>query len=91
MRALIELRRILQQGGATEARVGELLRDVKAAETEGPALVRKDMDAIDAVLDPVQQAKYRLLEVEVERKLRGLLSDMRGQGRGRRDTDPLEE
>ena len=89
MRALVELRRVLQEGGATEARVAELLREVKAAETEGPALVRKDMEAVDAMLDPVQQAKYRLLEVEVERKLRGLLSEM--GARRRRANQALED
>jgi hypothetical protein len=89
MRALVELRRVLQQGGATEARVADLLREVKAAETEGPALVRKDMEAVDAMLDPVQQAKYRLLEVEVERKLRGILAEM--GPRGRRGAEALED
>ena len=42
---------------------------------------------IDVVLGPVQQAKYRLLEVEVERKLRALMTEMRGQNRGRRGTE----
>jgi hypothetical protein len=87
MKALQELRRVMEAGGASEGHVGDLLREVKAAESEGPATVRRDMDAIDAVLDPVQQAKYRLLEVEVERKLRGLMAEMRGQNRGRR---PME-
>jgi hypothetical protein len=82
MRALQELRRVMQVGGATEARVGELLREVKAAEAEGPAIVRKDMDALDGMLTPVQQAKYRLLEVEVERRLRTLMSNRR-TNRGR--------
>lgn len=87
MKALQELRRVMQAGGATEARVADLLREVKAAESEGPATVGRDMDAIDAVLGPVQQAKYRLLEVEVERKLRALMTEMRGQNRGRRGTE----
>jgi hypothetical protein len=84
MRAMQELNRVMQAGGATEARVADLLREVKAAEVEGPATVRRDMDAIDALLSPVQQAKYRLLEVEVERKLRGLMTEMRSQNRARR-------
>jgi hypothetical protein len=77
MKALQELRRVMQAGGATEARVGELLREVKAAEAEGPALVRRDMDALDGLLTPLQQAKYRLLEVEVERRLRALMAGRR--------------
>ena len=51
--------------------MAELLREVKAAEAEEAATMRRDLDAIDAVLTPVQQAKYRVLEVEVERKIRG--------------------
>jgi len=87
IKALQELHRVMQAGGATEARVAELLREVKAAETEGPATVRRDMDAVDAVLSPLQQAKYRLLEVEVERKLRGIMADLRNQDRPRRGTE----
>ena len=79
MTALQELRSQLMSGGATEARVAELLREVKAVEAEEPSAVRRDMDAIDAALTPVQQAKYRLLEVEVERRLRALMAQMRGQ------------
>ena len=52
--ALMELRRLLASGDATEARVTELLGEVKAAERDEPGLLRKDRDAIDAVLSPVQ-------------------------------------
>lgn len=90
MKALQELNRTMQAGGATEGQVADLLREVKEAEVEGPALVRRDMDAIDAVLSPLQQAKYRLLEVEVERKLRGLMSQMRNNARGRRGQESPE-
>lgn len=89
IKALQELNRTMQAGGATEGQVADLLREVKAAEAEGPALVRRDMDAVDAVLTPLQQAKYRLLEVEVERKLRGLMAEMRN-GRGRRGQEMPE-
>ena len=95
-RAMGELRRVLESGSATEARIADLLNEVKAVETEQPQVVRKGMEAIDAVLTPVQQAKFRLLEVEVERKIRALMNDLRapnrGPGRGRRpateDEDP---
>lgn len=85
-RALQELRRTLQSGSATEGRVEELLRAVKAVESEGPGALRRDLEAVDAVLSPVQQAKYRILELEVERKIREIMSQMRGgrgPGRGR--------
>jgi Spy/CpxP family protein refolding chaperone len=80
-RALMEMRRLLASGGATEARVTELLQQVKSAETEEPALLRKDRDAIDGVLTPIQQAKLRVLEVEVERKIRELMNQIRTQRR----------
>jgi hypothetical protein len=36
---------------------------------------------VDAVLTPLQQAKYRLLELEVERRVRHALSRTYGPGR----------
>ena len=81
LRALHETRRMLQTGEATESRVEELLREVKAVETEEPLGLRRDREAIDAGLSPVQQAKFRILELEVERKIRDLMMQMRGPGR----------
>ena len=80
-RVMGELRRILESGSATEPRVAELMKEVRAVEAELPETVRKDMEAIDGVLTPVQQAKYRLLEVEVERKIRALMNDLRAPNR----------
>lgn len=79
--ALAEMRRQLGSGVATESRVAELLKQVKAVELEQPEVLRRDMDAIDAVLNPVQQAKFRLLEGEVERKIRALMNDLRPANR----------
>lgn len=76
-RTVQELRRLLQSGSATDARVSELLRELKAVETEEPAAIRRDRDALDAALAPVQQAKYRIMEVELERRLRGLMNQVR--------------
>jgi Spy/CpxP family protein refolding chaperone len=80
-RALSEMRRALESGSATEARVLELLKDVKAVESSQHETIRRDMDAIDQVLTPVQQAKFRVLEGEVERKIRALMEDLRGGAR----------
>lgn len=93
--ALGEMRRVLASGTATEARVSDLLREVKAVEAEQPEVVRKDMEAIDGVLTPVQQAKFRLLEGEVERKIRALMNDLRqpdrNPARGRRPPTDEQE
>ncbi len=84
-RATLQLREALQSGGATEAGVAESLKELKRLEAEGPAAVHKLQEAVDAQLTPVQQAKYRLTEVEVERKVRELLQRV---GRPRDGRDP---
>jgi hypothetical protein len=78
---LAELRRELASGTATEPRVTELLGQIKAAEAEEPAVLRKDREALDAALSPVQQAKFRVMELDVERKIRELMNQVRA-GRG---------
>jgi Spy/CpxP family protein refolding chaperone len=81
MEAMQELRRILQAGAATEARVGELLKEVKSVEVEEPGAIRRDREAIDAMLSPVQQAKFRILEIQVERRIRDIMTRMGQQQR----------
>lgn len=81
IRALRDLRRLLESGTATEAQVTEQLREVKRAEVEGPEKVRKTTEAIDAALTPIQQAKFRVLEADVERRIREILGRVRRQGR----------
>jgi Spy/CpxP family protein refolding chaperone len=90
MEALQEMRRLLGSGNATEAKVVEALKAVKAAEAEERAGVQRDLEALEAVLTPVQQAKYRLLEIEVDRKIRELMAQLRGQRTpaGRRRLQP---
>jgi len=84
-RAFVELRKALEAGGYTEDQVAQALRALKAVETEEPVAIRRDLDAIDAALSPVQQAKYRVLEAEVERKIRELVRQIRAQGGTARD------
>lgn len=69
---LAEIRRLLESGAATEARVAELMKTLKAQELEEPLAIRRDVDAVDALLSPLQQAKLRLLEARVEQRLREL-------------------
>jgi Spy/CpxP family protein refolding chaperone len=81
MKAMQELRRLLEAGAATELRVGELLKEIKTVEVEEPGAIRRDREAIDAVLTPVQQAKFRILEIEVDRRIRDVMTRMRQQQR----------
>ena len=80
-RAIRELRRLLQSGTATEAQVADLLREAKTVEAEEPVRTRKNLEAIDATLTPLQQAKFRVLEEEVAQKIRELMNQFRWQAR----------
>lgn len=91
-KALFELRRELRTGRATEAVVADLLAEVKKTESEGPAAQARNQQAIDALLTPVQQAKYRVLEAEIEQKVRALLRNaVRGRARERGDPERAPE
>jgi hypothetical protein len=81
LQSLRELRRLLASGTATAAQVEERLRDVKKLENDEPAVLRRDREAVDAALSPLQQAKFRVLETEVEQKIRGLRNRMQMEGR----------
>ncbi len=81
MQALRLLRRTLLSGSATEASVSDLLRDLKSASADERAGTALNLEALDALLTPIQQAKYRVFEAEVDIRLRHLLA--RSQDRNR--------
>lgn len=81
MQALRQLRKTLLSGSATEASVADLLKEVKNVSTEERAATVHNTDALDAVLTPLQQAKFRVFEAEVDIRLRHLLA--RSQDRDR--------
>jgi hypothetical protein len=82
-RKVREMRRLLRQGGASEAQVVALLQEVKALDADGPAATRRNLEALDAVLSPVQQAKFRVLEQEVEQRMRELVRRVAPRAGGR--------
>ena len=86
LRNVRELRTLLASGTATEAQVAQRLAEAKRLENEEPTRLRRDREAVDAALSPLQQAKFRVLEAEVEQKIRALRGRMRGRpgARGRR-------
>ena len=75
-----EMRRLLESGTATEVRIATLMKALKEQEAEEPLVLRKDADAVDALLSPLQQAKLRLLEARVEQRLRELMRRPAGPG-----------
>ncbi|MGE0453794.1 MAG: hypothetical protein AB7O37_12285 [Vicinamibacteria bacterium] len=93
-RILMELRRSLAGGAATEAAVAERMKELRALEAEEPGRLQglqAQMQAIDALLTPLQQAKFRIFELEVERRIRELISARRpaqSQGRNRPEREP---
>jgi Spy/CpxP family protein refolding chaperone len=88
-RTLREMRRLLQRGGATETQVRDLLQRLKALDAEAPVEARRNQEALDAALTPVQQAKYRVLELEVEQRMRAIVN--RTRPRTRRGAGPPPE
>jgi hypothetical protein len=86
---LVEMRAILASGTGTEGRIAELMSRLKAMEHDEPEAVRREADAVDAQLTPVQQAKLRLMEARIEQRLRELVR--RGQGPGPRGRGAGEE
>jgi Spy/CpxP family protein refolding chaperone len=87
-RALREMRRLLKSGSATEAEVLAQLKEWKAIEGDVPARGGKGIEAIDGLLTPLQQAKFRVFEAEVSQKLRELMGQMRRQNRVDSRPDP---
>ena len=84
MRAIAALRQAFRAGRATDALVTEKLKELKDVEAnEGPTL-KRHREAIDATLDPVQQAKMRVMEVEVDQRIRQMMSRVREDGPRRR-------
>jgi Spy/CpxP family protein refolding chaperone len=81
MKTLHEMRRLLESGSATEAQVVERLATLKGLETEEPRRGQQTMEAIDAQLSLLQQAKFRVFEAEVGLKVRELMGQMRGERR----------
>ena len=80
-RSLREMRRLLKSGSATEPEVLAQLKEYKAFEADEPGRGRKGMEAIDGLLTPLQQAKFRVFEADVGQKLRELMGQMRRQNR----------
>jgi TolA-binding protein len=86
--SLHKLRQMLNRGGASEADITAILREIKKIEAEAPLAIHKDIEALDAVLGLLQQAKYRVLETEVERRIKTIRDRVRAPMRERRAQEP---
>lgn len=88
MRLIRQLRRQLRSGASGETEVQKTLEELKRVETAGFDKTRADAADLDRILSPLQQAKFRVLELEVEQRLRELMS--RARQRGEADRPPRE-
>jgi hypothetical protein len=84
MQSLRTLRKSLVSGTATESSVSELLKDLKNASTDERAATLRNTEALDAVLTPLQQAKFRVFEAEVDVRLKHLLARSQDKDRDQR-------
>lgn len=90
-RMVREMRRLLRQGGPVETQVLDLLKQVKTLDVEGPERTHRNLEALDALLNPIQQAKYRVLEGEVEQRVRELMNRARAARPGMRQRAPQQQ
>jgi hypothetical protein len=77
---LRRLRRELARGRVAEASVAELVDSLRAQRMEESRALDAAYAAVDAELSPIQQGRFRIMEVEVERRIRELLQRARRGG-----------
>jgi hypothetical protein len=85
-RIIQQLRRLVQRSGRedeTRNEIVERIRALREAEARAVAEVAAAVDSLDEVLDPVQQAKLRIFEEQMERRKLELLMRARQGARGR--------
>lgn len=78
---LRELQREVDVDGADE-HLEETLAELSTIEQDHRADLQQRQQAIDDILDLRQRAKYRLLEVELERRMQRLMRGVRQRRRG---------
>jgi CTP:molybdopterin cytidylyltransferase MocA len=82
-RALQELRRLANEGGS-DADLRDRLKALQDLDARTRAEIQKAVDAVDAVLDLRQQARFRLFEEQIERRKLELLMRARQANRQQR-------
>lgn len=86
-RIVQDLRRLADRNRAETVvrdRIADRLKALRDVETRGLADVQQAVDELDAVLDPIQQARLRVLEEQIERRKLELLVRARQGARARR-------
>lgn len=78
MRVLQQMRRTLEREQAGESELQPLLTQLATLQEEFIANEKSRYAALDAVLDIRQRARYRILEVELQRRLDEMMRQVRG-------------
>jgi Spy/CpxP family protein refolding chaperone len=82
-RLLQELRKLTMSSAGDDAAIRERLKALSDLDEQSAATIRRESAAVDEILDPRQQAQFRLLEDRVERQKLDLLMRARDRA-GRR-------
>jgi len=92
LRMVQELRRMINGRGGPidEGTVKERLKALDELEARANGEIQQQRDTIDQVLNPIQQARFRVFEETMEQRKIELLMRAR-QGRGRQNLPPTTE
>jgi Spy/CpxP family protein refolding chaperone len=82
-RLLQELRKLTASRRGDDAAIRERLKALSDLEEQTAVTIRRESAAVDEILDPRQQALFRLLEERIERQKLDLLMRARERARGR--------
>lgn len=86
-RLIAELRRLADRArreAAASAEIEDRLKALRALDSRGQAEAQQALERVDEVLEPVQQARLRVLEEQMERRKLELLVRARQAARARR-------
>lgn len=87
MRVLQQMRQTLQRDQAGESELQPLLDQLDSLRDEFASTEKGRYDAIDGILDIRQRARYRILEVELQRRLGQMMRQVRGNQDNRRNNE----
>ena len=84
MQILRQMRQTLQREQAGESELQPLLSQLDTLRDDFASNEKSRYAAIDSILDIRQRARYRVLEVEIQRRLAEMMRQVRGRGNDRR-------
>ena len=87
MQVLRRMRETLQREQSGESELQPLLSQLDTLRDDFASAEKSRYAAIDTILDIRQRARYRILEVELQRRLTEMMRQVRGGGNNRRPQD----